>query len=68
MRRNINECIASRAFASLILDSEYPEEGGLPAVVYCRILIEDLYQCTISAPDRATAIEIFEHWQKPGAY
>lgn len=65
-RKNINECIASRAFASLILDSEYEAAPAfdLPAVVYCRILIEDLYQCTISAPDRAAAIEIFNNWHK----
>ena len=61
MARFLNECIDTKGFASLILDSEYPEEMGLPAVVYCRILIEDLYQCTISAADRAAAIEIFRN-------
>lgn len=33
--RNINECIACRAFASLILDSEYPAADNLPAFVSC---------------------------------
>lgn len=62
--RNINECIASRAFASLILDHEYPAEGTLPALVSCRVLIEDLYQDTILAETREKAIEIFNNWHR----
>lgn len=62
--RNLNECIASRAFASLILDSEYPADDILPAVVYCRILVEDLFQEEFSAPDRGAAIEYFNNWHK----
>lgn len=59
--RNLNECIDSKAFASLILDSEYPEdkEFGLPAVVYCRVLIEDCWAADLSAKNREEAIEIF---------
>lgn len=62
--RNLNECIASRAFASLILDSEYPADDILPAVVYCRILVEDLFQEEFSVPDRDAAIEYFNNWHK----
>ena len=59
-----NECIAVRAFASLILDYEWPKEENLPALVSCRILVEDLYQDTIHAGSRAEAIEIFNNWHK----
>ena len=66
MLRPKNECIASRAFASLILDYEWPENKsfGLPAKVSCGILIEDLYQDTIRAGSRDEAIEIFNNWHK----
>ena len=66
MLRPKNECIASRAFASLILDYEWPENKsfGLPAQVSCRILIEDLYQDTITAGSRDEAIEMFNNWHK----
>lgn len=66
MIRPLNECIASRAFASLILDYEWPENKSfnLPAQVSCRILIEDLYQDTITAETRAEAIEKFNNWHK----
>lgn len=59
-----NECIASRAFASLILDYEYPADDILPAYVSCRILIEDLYQDRITAETREEAIEKFNNWHK----
>jgi hypothetical protein len=58
------ECIASRAFASLILDYEWKAEGNLPALVSCRVLVEDLYQDTIHAGSRDEAIEIFKNWHK----
>lgn len=66
MIRPKNECIACRAFASLMLDYEWPanEEFNLPAVVTCRILVEDLLQETFSATDRAAAIEYFNNWHK----
>ena len=58
------ECIASRAFASLILDYEWPATDNLPALVSCRVLVEDLYQDTIHAGSRAEAIELFKNWHK----
>ena len=64
MTRPLNECIASRAFASLILDYEWSATDILPAQVSCRILIEDLYQDTITAETRAEAIEKFNNWHK----
>lgn len=59
MLREKNECIASRAFASLILDYEFPAENNLPAYVSCRVLIEDLYRGSITAETREQAIEKF---------
>lgn len=59
-----NECIASRAFASLILDYEFPADDILPAYVSCRILVEDLYQDRIIAETREQAIEQFNNWHK----
>ncbi len=59
-----NECIASRAFASLILDYEWPASDYFPAQVSCRILVEDLYQDKIIAETRAEAIEKFNNWHK----
>ena len=41
--RELNECIASRAFASLILDYEFSD------YVSCRVLIEDLLDGRIHA-------------------
>ena len=58
MARELNECIASRAFASLILDYEFSD------AVYCRILIEDLCVDRITAKDRNEAIEIFRFWHR----
>jgi hypothetical protein len=62
MLREKNECIATKAFAALILDYEFPanEEWNIPAYVSCRILIEDLYKTTIHAETREKAIEIFK--------
>ena len=61
MKREMNLCIDSKAFASLILDYEYPadESFNLPAYVSCRILIEDLFYTRIHAENREKAIEIF---------
>ena len=64
MRQPLNECIASRAFASLILDYEYPADDILPAYVSCRILVEDLFQDKIIATSRDEAIEMFKNWHK----
>lgn len=59
-----NECIASRAFASLILDYEYPADNVLPAYTSCRILIEDLFQEKVITETREQAIEYFNNWNK----
>lgn len=55
------ECIDARAFSTLILDYEYPEdkEWNSPAYVSCRVLIEDLWQADIVASTREEAIQIF---------
>lgn len=59
-----NECIASRGFASLILDYEYPADDILPAFTSCRILIEDLFQEKVITETREQAIEYFNNWHK----
>ena len=59
MLREKNECIDCKAFASLILDYEWPESFGLPAAVSCRVLIEDVFQRRFQAPTREDAIKIF---------
>lgn len=66
MLREKNECIASRAFAALILDYEFKAqpEYGLPACVSCRVLIEDLCVDRIHAETREQAIEIFRTWKR----
>lgn len=53
------ECIASRAFASLILDYEFPADDILPAYVSCRVLVEDLFRGSIIAGSREEAIQKF---------
>ena len=64
MLKELNECIAARAFASLILDYEFPALDGLPAYVSCRVLIEDLCVDRIHARSRAEAIELFKKWRR----
>jgi len=59
-----NECIAVRAFASLILDYEYPADDILPAYTSCRILVEDLFQEKVITETRQQAIEYFNNWHK----
>ena len=51
--RELNECISSKAFASLILDYEFSDS------VSCRVLIEDLYSGYVVAKNRDEAIDIF---------
>ena len=63
MTRPLNECIASRAFASLILDYEEPADEILPAYCSCRILIEDLFQEKVITETREEAIEYFNNWR-----
>jgi len=59
MLRAKEECIAVKAFASLILDYEYQADEILPAYVSCRVLIEDLLTGYITAETRQEAIEKF---------
>jgi hypothetical protein len=59
MIRPIEECIASRAFAALILDYEFPADDLFPAYVSCRVLVEDLYKGSIVAGTREEAIQKF---------
>lgn len=61
MLRPKNECIDARAFATLILDFEFPADDVLPAYVSCRVLVEDLYRGSIIATSRADAIEKFRN-------
>lgn len=66
MLREKNECIASRAFASLILNYEFPAdpEYNIPACVSCRVLIEDICVDRIHAESREAAIEAFRTWKR----
>ncbi len=63
MKAPLNLCLASRAFASLILDYEWEACGTLPAEVSCRVLIEDLLVDRIRAKSREDAIEQFKNWR-----
>ena len=54
------ECIASRNFAALILDAEYPEEYNLPACVFCRVLYDGYFAGRIAAGSREEAINKFQ--------
>lgn len=64
MTRPLEECIAARAFGSLILDYEWAGDEYMPPLVSCRVLIEDLYQDTIHAASREEAIEKFRNWRR----
>lgn len=66
MLREKNECIATRAFAALILDYEFKAqpEWNIPASVSCRVLIEDLCVDRIHAETREKAIEAFRTWKR----
>lgn len=66
MLREKNECIAARAFASLILDYEFPADPvyNIPAHVSCRVLIEDICVDRIHAETREAAIEAFRAWKR----
>ena len=67
--REKKECIATKCFASLILDYEWQAEDGLPAGVSCRVLIEDVFQRRIITETREQAIEQFMTgaWRRSGA-
>lgn len=61
-----NECIATRAFAALILDYEFPADPdyNIPACVSCRVFIEDCCVDRIHAETREAAIEAFRAWKR----
>lgn len=65
MKRELNECIAARAFGALILDYEWPGDEYTPPFVSCRVLIEDLCFDRIHASSREEAIQKFNEWRKP---
>lgn len=67
MLKELNECIAARAFSALILDYEWPALDGMPAYVSCRVLIEDLCVDRIHAASREEAIEKFKKWRRQTA-
>ena len=62
----LNECIARKAFAELILDHEYAAqpEHNLPSMVICRVLIDGWWSANIRADTRERAIEKFftDNW------
>ena len=49
----LNQEIARKYFASLILDYEYTD------IVFCRVLIDGYYHSTFTAANRQVAIEKF---------
>ena len=64
MLREKNECIAVQGFSSLILDYEFPADHDMPALVSCRVLIEDLFADRIIAESREAAITAFRAWRR----
>lgn len=64
--RPMNLCIDSKAFASLILDYEFPENEFSGPYVSCRVLIEDLLYGYVTASSRDEAITKFRNgeWKK----
>lgn len=68
MFKSKEECIARKAFGSLILDYEWEEDKlfNLPPCVSCRVLIDGTYKTTIHAETREEAINIFMsgEWKK----
>lgn len=60
----LNQVIAQKYFATLILDYEFTQKDiefciGFMPHVSCRVLIDGNFHSRFSAPDRAAAIEIF---------
>ena len=51
--------IARKCFASLVLDVEYPGDEDIPAYVKCRVLVDGWYRATIYAANREEAISRF---------
>ena len=61
MNNEINQEIARRLFAALILENEYPAVDGLPALVVCRVEIDKYFHSRFYANSRAAAIEHFNN-------
>lgn len=57
----LNQEIARKYFVSLILDHEYPVADGLPACVFCRVLIDGYFCSNLTAETRQAAIEKFNN-------
>lgn len=57
--KELNECIDSKAFATLILDYEYKGDDILPPYVSGRVLIDGCYKTGISATSREELISKF---------
>lgn len=55
MVKALNQEIARKFFASLILDFEYPD------VVICRVLIDGYFCANLTAANRQAAIEKFNN-------
>ena len=64
MTRPLNECIAARAFGSLILDYEWPGDEWTPPYASGRILIEDLCREHVSGRSREELIDYFQNWRR----
>ena len=54
MMRELNECIARKAFASLILDYEWSD------MVSCRVLFDGCFEGRFHAANRDEAIAAFK--------
>lgn len=55
MVRELNQEIARKFFASLILDFEYPD------IVFCRVLIDGYFCANFTTENRQAAIEKFNN-------
>ena len=63
MTRPLNECIAVRCFASLILDYEWSGDEYTPPYASGRILVEDLCREHVAARSREELIDYFQNWR-----
>ena len=65
MPKDMNLPIASKGFAVLILDVEWPAvpEMKLDAGVFCRVLVDGWYKGYLSAKTKEEAIEKFNNKQ-----
>lgn len=61
MRRPLNECIDSRAFAALILDYEFPATDWTDSYASGRVLVDGCFRAHICGTDRADLIKRFRN-------